>query len=210
MSWNAFSDTSRRVNMLEVIETSAAPYLEPGETQDECVQYLEPPAYRGRWHPGDRSQPFLQSPYDLFAGDHRLALRPGDRVRECLFQRALLGLEAMELVYLHIPKVLEYHLRVFHTCRSLPETLVDQAMLPECPEPIVPQEVQCLLAEVLPQDVLHVRDVLRKRGKVGEEPALAGSWAPFPLFCPGASASTSEAPVVGVGAGHLVRTTSIA
>ena len=40
-------------------------------------------------------------------------------------------------------------------------------------------------------------------------PALAGSWAPFPLFCPGASASTSEAPVVGVGVGHLVRTTSI-
>ena len=48
-------------------------------------------------------------------------------------------------------------------------------MLPECPEPIVPQEVQCLLAEVLPQDVLHVRDVLRKRGKVGEEP-----FRPFP------------------------------
>ena len=58
---------------------------------------------------------------------------------------------------------------------SLPETLVDQAMLPECPEPIVFEEVQCLLAEVLPQDVLHVRDVLRKRGKVGEEP-----FRPFP------------------------------
>ena len=40
-------------------------------------------------------------------------------------------------------------------------------------------------------------------------PALAGSWAPFPLFCPAASASTSEAPVVGVGVGHLVRTTSV-
>ena len=46
------------------------------------------------------ARPFLQRPYDLFAGDHRLALRPGDRVRERLFQRALLGLEAMELVYL--------------------------------------------------------------------------------------------------------------
>ena len=62
-----------------------------------------------------------------------------------------------------------------HREASLPETLVDQAMLPECPEPIVPQEVQCLLAEVLFQDVLHVRDVLRKRGKVGEEP-----FRPFP------------------------------
>ena len=51
-----------------------------------------------------------------------------------------------------------------HREASLPETLVDQAMLSECPEPAVPQEVQCLLAEVLPQDVLHVRDVLRKRG----------------------------------------------
>ena len=51
-----------------------------------------------------------------------------------------------------------------HCEASLPETLVDQAMLPECPEPTVPQEVQCLLAEVLLQDVLHVCDVLRKRG----------------------------------------------
>ena len=92
--------------MLEVIETSAAPYLEPGETQDECVQYLvsAPPRNRLRTGAGGTqvivASPFLQSPYDLFAGDHRLALRPGDRVRECLFQRALLGLEAMELVYL--------------------------------------------------------------------------------------------------------------
>ena len=35
-------DQVLRVNMLEVIETSAAPYLEPGETQDECVQHLVP------------------------------------------------------------------------------------------------------------------------------------------------------------------------
>ena len=62
-----------------------------------------------------------------------------------------------------------------HCEASLPETLVDQAMLPECPEPTVPQEVQCLLAEVLPQDVLHVCDVLRKRGEVGKEP-----FRPFP------------------------------
>ena len=74
-----------------------------------------------------------------------------------------------------------------HCEASLPETLVDQAMLPECPEPTVPQEVQCLLAEVLPQDVLHVCDVLRKRGgavppisRAYGVPALAGSWAPFP------------------------------
>ena len=60
------------VNMLEVIETSAAPNLEPGETQDESVQHV--------------AGPLLQSPYDLFAGDHRLALWPGDRVRERLFQ----------------------------------------------------------------------------------------------------------------------------
>ena len=150
------------------------------------------------------ASPFLQSPYDLFAGDHRLALRPGDRVRECLFQRALLGLEAMELVYLqhteglgipfegvpHLPELVRGDLLFGelveeradmsflpgnHREASLPETLVDQAMLPECPEPIVSQEVQCLLAEVLPQDVLYVRDVLRKRGKVGEEP-----FRPFP------------------------------
>ena len=88
------------MNMLEVIESSAAPYLEPGETQDECVQYLvsAPPRGRLRTGAGVVASPFLHSPYDLFAGDHRLALRPGDRVRECLFQQALLGLEAMELV----------------------------------------------------------------------------------------------------------------
>ena len=36
---------------------------------------------------------------------------------------------------------------------SLAETVVDQAVLPEYPEPAIPQEVQCFLAEVLPQDV---------------------------------------------------------
>ena len=34
---------------------------------------------------------------------------------------------------------------------SLAETLVDQAVLPERPEPAIPQEVQCFLAEVLSQ-----------------------------------------------------------
>ena len=53
---------------------------------------------------------------------------------------------------------------------SLAETLVDQAVLPERPEPAIPQEVQCFLAEVLPQDVLHVCNVLRKGGEVGKEP----------------------------------------
>ena len=37
-----------------------------------------------------------------------------------------------------------------HCEASLPETLVDQAMLPECPEPTVPQEVQCLLRKSSP------------------------------------------------------------
>ena len=58
---------------------------------------------------------------------------------------------------------------------SLAETLVDQAVLPERPEPAIPQEVQCFLAEVLPQDVLHVCNVLRKGGEVGKEP-----FRPFP------------------------------
>ena len=58
---------------------------------------------------------------------------------------------------------------------SLAETLVDQAVLPERPEPTIPQEVQCFLAEVLPQDVLHVCNVLRKGGEVGKEP-----FRPFP------------------------------
>ena len=74
---------------------------------------------------------------------------------------------------------------------SLAETLVDQAVLPERPEPAIPQEVQCFLAEVLPQDVLHVCNVLRKGGEVGQGavppisraygvPVPAGSWVPFP------------------------------
>ena len=74
---------------------------------------------------------------------------------------------------------------------SLAETLVDQAVLPERPEPAIPQEVQCFLAEVLPQDALHVCNVLRKGGEVGKEPfrpfcraygvpVLAESWVPFP------------------------------
>ena len=58
---------------------------------------------------------------------------------------------------------------------SLAETLVDQAVLPERPEP---QQVQCFLAEVLPQDVLHVCNVLRKGGEVVL--VLAESWVPFP------------------------------
>ena len=61
---------------------------------------------------------------------------------------------------------------------SLAETLVDQAVLPERPEPAIPQEVQCFFAEVLPQDVLHVCNVLRK-GAYGV-PVLAESWDPFP------------------------------
>ena len=66
-----------------------------------------------------------------------------------------------------------------HCEASLPETLVDQAMLPV-------SGTYCLPGGPMPP------------GEVGN-----------PLFCPGASASTSEAPVVGVGVGHLVRTTSI-
>ena len=58
---------------------------------------------------------------------------------------------------------------------SLAETLVDQAVLPERPEPAIPQEVQCFLAEVLPQNGLHVCNVLRKGGEVGKEP-----FRPFP------------------------------
>ena len=102
---------------------------------------------------------------------------------------------------------------------SLAETLVDQAVLPERPEPAIPQEVQCFLAEVLIQDVLHVCNVLRKGGEVGKEPfrpfcahmepVLAESWVPFPGSSRASSAATSEAPAVGVGVGHLARTTSV-
>ena len=80
------------VNVLEVIEASAATYLEPGEPQDESVQHLVSALSRNLLRVGAGgieaivSGPLLQSPYDLFAGDHRLTLRPGDRVRERLLQ----------------------------------------------------------------------------------------------------------------------------
>ena len=52
------------VNMLEVIETSAAPYLEPGETQDECVQYLVSAPPRGRLRTGaGGTQVIVASPF---------------------------------------------------------------------------------------------------------------------------------------------------
>ena len=80
------------VNVLEVIEASAATNLEPGETQDESVQHLVSALSRGLLRAGAGGTqaivagPLLQSPNDLFAGDHRLTLWPGDRVRERLFQ----------------------------------------------------------------------------------------------------------------------------
>ena len=78
--------------------------------------------------------------------------------------------------------------------------------MPPCgsPPPGCPACTRCA-----PQTVRSGRGAVPPISRTYGVPALAGSRAPFPLFCPGASASTSEAPVVGVGVGHLVRTTSI-
>ena len=92
------------VNMLKVIEASTAPHLEPGEPQDESVQHLVSVLARGLLRAGaGGTQAIVAGPSSRAQMTSLLgttALRCGlVTVSVSASSNALLGLEAMELVY---------------------------------------------------------------------------------------------------------------